>query len=524
MYLVAKTEDHSQSSLVNLFGEQPRFVHSLVDGVEVQIPFEQVQSGSIVVVQAGEMIPVDGRVLQGTAAVDQHMLTGEAQPLEKTAGDPVFNATVVLAGQLQVETTQTGPQTVAAQIGQILNQTSDFKTTLQSRAMVFIDQVSLPVLVVSAVTWATVGLDQALGVMFVYPGYRMLYLNPLSMLGHLHLASQKGILIKDGRSLELLDQVDTLVFDKTGTLTLEQPQLSQIHACQGFTPREVLQFAAIAERKQSHPLAQAILQAAQEQALELPPVDEASYQLGFGIKVKLNGQTIRVGSQRFLAQEGLTLPPEIEAAQTRCHQVGHTLVLVACDDKLMGGLELQVTIRPEAQTVIQQLKARGFKLVIISGDHPEPTRHLAASLGIDDYYAQVLPEAKVNLVTQLETQGQKVCFVGDGINDALALKKATCSVSLRGATTIATDTAQIVLMDANLSQLPHLFELAESYNKNIKVNFIISVAPSAVYIAGAYLFGWPMLTAMLIQQSTTLFALYNVIQPLLKEEEHKALP
>jgi len=188
----------------------------------------------------------------------------------------------------------------------------------------------------------------------------------------------------------------------------------------------------------------------------------------------------------------------------------------------MGGLELQATLRPEAQTVIQQLKARGFKLGIISGDHPEPTRHLAASLGIDDYYAQVLPEAKANLVTQLETQGQKVCFVGDGINDALALKKATCSVSLRGATTIATDTAQIVLMEANLSQLAHLFELAEGYDKNIKVNFIISVAPSAFYIAGAYLFGWPMLTAMLIQQSTTLFALYNVIQPLLKEEEHEA--
>lgn len=524
MYLVAKTEDHSQSSLVNLFGEQPRFVHSLLDGVELQIPLEEVQVGRILVVQAGEMIPVDGRVLQGTAVVDQHMLTGEAQPLEKTTGDLVFTATVVLAGQLQVETTQTGPQTVAAQVSQILSQTSDFKANLQSRAKVFIDQASLPTLMISAVTWATVGFNQALGVLYTYPGYPVLILNPLSMLGHLHLASQKGILIKDGRSLELLDQVDTFVFDKTGTLTLEQPQISQIHAWQGFTPLEVLQFAALAERKQSHPIAQAILQAAQEQALELPPVEEASYQLGFGIKVSLNGKMIRVGSQRFLAQEGLTLPPEIEAVQTRCHQVGHTLVLVACDTTLMGGLELQATIRPEAQTVIQQLKAQGFKLVIISGDHPEPTQYLAAFLGIESYYAQVLPEAKANLVAQLEAQGQKVCFVGDGINDALALKKATCSVSLRGATTIATDTAQIVLMEANLNQLVCLLELAKGYNKNIKVNFIISISYSALYITGAYLFGWPLLVAILIEQSTSLIGLYNVLQPLIKEEDYKDLP
>ncbi len=521
MYLIAKTEDHSRSSLVNLFGEQPRFVWRLVEGVEVRVPFEQVQIGDIVVVQAGEMIPVDGLIMQGTATIDQHMLTGEAQPVEKTIGDTALTATIILAGQLHIQVEKTGEQTVAAQITLILNQTTDYKQALQSRAMLFIDKMTLPVLGVSAITWGVIGLSQSLGVLFAYPGYRMIFLNPLSMLGYLHIASQKGILIKDGRSLEALDEIDTIVFDKTGTLTLDQPHVSHIHAYNGFSQAEVLHLAAMAEHKQSHPIAQAILQAAQEQAIELPAIAEASYQLGFGIQVNFNGQTIRVGSQRFMTQEGIAMVPELEAEQARCHAAGHSLVMVARDETLMGGIELQSTIRPEAQEIIHRLKARGLKLVIISGDHAAPTQHLAESLGIDSYYAQVLPEDKANLVTQLENLGHKVCFVGDGINDAIALKKATCSVSLRGATSIATDTAQIVLMDGDLDQLAHLFELAEAYNKNIHVNFLISVIPSAVYLGGAWLFSWPFATAILIQQSTTLLALYNIMRPLLNEKERE---
>ncbi len=522
-YLTVKTEDHSKRSLVHLFGEQPRFVWIWVDGVEVQIPFEQVEIGQIIMVQAGETIPVDGIITEGVAMIDQHLLTGEAQAIEKTVGESVFMATVMLSGRLQIRVERTGQHTVAAQVGQILNQTLDFKETLQSRAIVWIDQIALPLVALSGVTWAVLGLSPALGVLMAYPGYRLLFLNPLSMLGFLHIASEHGILVKDGRSLELLNEVDTIVFDKTGTLTLDQPHVSQIHAYNNFRPAELLRFAAIAEHKQSHPIAQAILQAAQAQNLELPPIDAANYQIGFGITVTFQGQTIRVGSQRFMAQEGIAMLPEFAAEQLRCHHLGHHLVMVACNETFMGALELQSTLRPEAQHVTQQLKARGFKLVIISGDHEAPTQYLAESLGIESYYAQVLPKDKATLVARLEAEGRKVCFVGDGINDAIALKKATSSISLRGATTIATDTAQIVLMDAHLEQLVQLFDLAKQYDQNIKFNFKAATIPNVVYIGGAYLFGWGFITALVIQQLSSLLALYNVMQPLLDEGKRKAI-
>lgn len=522
-YLTIKTEDHSKRSLVNLFGEQPRSVWVLVDGVELQLPFEKLHQGDTIIVHAGQMIPADGTIIQGTASIDQHMLTGEAQPVEKTVGEPVFNATVVLSGHLHIQVEHTGTDTVAAQVGNILNQTTDFKEVLQSRAQDIIDQVTLPTVIFSGITWAALGLSQALGVLMVYPGYRLLFLNPLSMLSFLHLSAQHGILIKDGRSLEQLTEIDTVVFDKTGTLTLEKPHVKRVHCCATWNENQVLQFAAAAEAKQSHPIAQAILEETQHRQLVGLPIEEADYKIGFGIQVNLNGQVVRVGSRRFMTQEAIVIPPAIQNEQDRCHEYGHSLVMVAVDDRLIGAIELEPTLRPEASTIIRQLKTRGLQMVIISGDHEAPTRHLAERVGIDRYFAEVLPEEKANLVEQLERQGRKVCFVGDGINDAIALKKATTSISLRGATTIATDTAQVVLMEGNLRELGRLFELAESYQHNIRVNFVATMAPTFLYIGGAYLFGWGFMTAIILQQGTSAVALLNVVRPLTNEPEPKSL-
>ncbi|MCP4711950.1 MAG: HAD-IC family P-type ATPase, partial [Planctomycetes bacterium] len=215
----------------------------------------------------------------------------------------------------------------------------------------------------------------------------------------------------------------TVVFDKTGTLTLEQPHVKQLFCCFTFSEDEVLQFAATAETKQSHPIAQAILKETSQRQLAFLPLEEADYKIGFGIQVKLNGQTIRVGSRRFMTQESITIPSNIQVEQDRCYEYGHSLVMVALDDVLIGAIELEPTIRPEVPHIIRQLKARGLKMAIISGDHDAPTRHLAERLGINHYFAEVLPAEKANLVEQLENQGRKICFVGDGINDAIALKK-----------------------------------------------------------------------------------------------------
>ncbi len=260
--LLLQTEDASRQSLTNLFGEQPRLVWRLVDGAEVATPFEAIQRGDVVVVNAGEMIPVDGRIVQGIASVDQQKLTGESQPVDKTPGDHVLAATLVLAGQLYIEVEKAGTETIAAQIGEILSRTADFKATIEARSQQIADKSVLPTLGAGLLALLTLNPIKAIATISANYSEILRIAGPLGMLNFLHLATENGILVKDGRSLELLTEIDTVVFDKTGTLTLEQPSVGQIHCCADLSADEVLVYAATAEYRQTHPIARAILQAA----------------------------------------------------------------------------------------------------------------------------------------------------------------------------------------------------------------------------------------------------------------------
>ena len=276
---------------------------------------------------------------------------------------------------------------------------------------------------------------------------------PISVLNFLQMTSQEGILIKDGRALELLSEVDTIVFDKTGTLTEEQPHVGAIYTCHSINENELLTYAAAAEYKQTHPIARAIQQEALNRELRLPEIEKTTYEIGYGLKVRLNEKVVLVGSKRFMEMSEITIPSEINAIQQQCNEHGYSLVYVALDGQLAGAIELHATIRPEAKHIISELRQRGFEIYIISGDHEKPTKKLAQEVGIEHYFAETLHENKATLIEALQKEGKAVCFVGDGINDSIALKKANVSVSLRGASTIATDTAQIVLMNENLTQL-----------------------------------------------------------------------
>lgn len=518
-YLVVKTEHRAKRHVAHLFGGQVRTVWLWVDGVEVETPFDKVQRGDMVVVQAGQMIPVDGMIAHGVATIDQQALTGEARPVEKGIGERVLASTVVLTGRLAIVVEQAGDATVAAQITHMLNQTTDFKEALRSRTEVWLNRMVLPLLGLSVLALPVAGVSGALAVFWYYPGFRMILFGPLSMLSYLQVAAQQGMLVKDGRALESLQDVDTVVFDKTGTLTLEQPTVSRIFCCNGVNEADILRYAAAAEAKQSHPIARAILQAAHDHQLDLPLLVDAEYKVGYGLKAQAAGRTTVVGSLRLMTLEGFALPPELIDQQAASHALGHSLVLVAIDGEVVGAIELQPTIRPEAHAVIQELHQRGLATVIISGDHDAPTRRLAAELGIDRYFAEVLPEDKANLVMQLQEEGHKVCFVGDGINDAIALKTANVAVSLRGATTIATDMAEIVLMDGALGQLPTLFALTDDFAANMRTNLLAATIPGVLGIAGTLLFGWGITTSVILSQVNIPVGIYNALQPLLAERK-----
>lgn len=520
--LLRHTESKAKKNLSNLFGTQPRSVWILTnEGLEIEIPFEQLQRDNIVLVSAGQTIAVDGVITTGFASIDQHKLTGESQPVEKGIGDSVLASTIILAGKIGIRIENTGPETVAMQIGHILDETTEFKNSLESRGEVIADKATVPTLGLSILCFPLFGYAAALTVLTNPFGSKIRLFSPASMLAFLNIASQHGILIKDGRSLELLNQVDTLVFDKTGTLTLEQPTVGQIHTYHGVCEDDVLSYAAAAEEGQTHPIAKAILAAANERHLTWPTIVDAKYEMGAGIQVDLSDRVIRIGSDKFMALNDIEVPNEIQDVQAYCHDHGHSLVFVAFDAKIVGVIELYATIRPEAKAVISNLRQRGMSMYIISGDHEAPTKSLAHELGIGHYFANTLPENKANLVTQLQEEGKSVCFVGDGINDSIALKTANISVSLRGATTIATDTAQIILMDGSLNSLEKMFNIAREFDRNMKSNFYISTVPTAICIGGIIIFHWGIVLGLMLAISSLFIGLLNAIRPLLKDQYTK---
>lgn len=490
----ALSEKESRSNLIDVFKLQPRVVWVRSNGVEVEIPFAQLQVGDTLVLHAGQVVPVDGSILVGVATFDQRMLTGEAQPVEKTSGDTVLAATLVVSGKVEVRVEKTGNATTAGQIGEILNRTAQSKLSMQVSILESVDRLALPTLAVGAASLPLVGITGAVNLLGANYTTATFISAPVLILKFLNKAARQGILLKDIVGLERISQVDTVLFDKTGTLTLEQPEVAQIHRLNDLTETDILTLAAAAEARQTHPIARAIQADADAHQLVLPTIEQAHYEIGYGIKVWLREPAlsdqptlVRVGSKRFMAMEGIALSNTVEDLVGRCQAQGHSLVLVALADQVVGGIELQPTVRPEAPQIIEQLRRRGVALYIVSGDHETPTRTLAETLGMTGYFANTLPAEKAELVARLQQEGRCVCFVGDGINDALAMRQAHVSISLRGATTVATDTAQIVLMDGDLTQLAALFALAQQFTRNLNLNFRTTAITSIVAVAGIFL-------------------------------------
>jgi heavy metal translocating P-type ATPase len=515
--LVERTESDSKRMLLNVFGKQPRFVWLEVDGAVVETALEKVRTGDIIVIHTGESAPVDGEVVDGMAMIDQHALTGESAPVEKTKGDQVFAGTTVIAGKARVAVTSAGSDTTAARLAQILNETSGHTLKAQSRGQELADRAVAPTLALGAVSLATRGAASAVAVINCDLGTGIRMAAPIAMLSSLTLAAQQGVLIKSGRALEAMSEVDTFLFDKTGTLTRERPEVGRILAFEDYDEDDLLSWAAAAENRFSHPIAKAILDRFERLDRPLPETDDTKYAVGYGVTVGVDGHVVRVGSGRFMKHEGIACRPEFDREIERVHDNGHSLIMVAVDGKLGGALELRAAERSEAQAVIAGLRARGAKhLAIISGDHDRATRRLAKRLGMDRYFAEVLPEEKARYVETLQKEGRKVCFIGDGVNDSIALKQANVSISLRGASSIATDTAQIVFMEDSLEKLLQVHDVATDLQRNTKRSWRMIVGANAICIVGAIFGNFGIMHSMVFNQIGGLAAVANGLLPLRK--------
>lgn len=485
--MLDRTTDESKKLLSQIFSSAPRFAWINKDGVDVQCPVEKLMPGDEIIVYPGEIVPVDGVIAFGDAMIDQHSLTGESAPVEKKAGDKVFASTMSIAGKIIVSVEEVGENTKASKIVQIIEQSVNHKTKVHSIGERLADKMVLPTLGLAAVGSAFTGFGGILAIVNCDYGTGIRISAPLAVLSSVANAAKNGILIKNSKALEDITKIDAVLFDKTGTLTHETPEVANIIKNNGyFDEKDILLFSAAAEQKFSHPIAKAILKKASESNLKLPKMDESKCKIGYGIEVGINGDIIKVGSIRYMNKEGIKIPSHVEDKLQSLHKVGGSAVMVAVNDYLAGALELRSSNRPEAVDIIQNLRKRGVKeIVLISGDHDAATRHVAETLGMDRHFSEVLPQDKANYVKLLQSEGKKVAFVGDGINDSVALSLSDVSISLRGASDIATDVADIVFMDGNLSKFDMLFDISRKMQRNISRSFAMIVIANTLGIAGA---------------------------------------
>ena len=477
-YFEARSRGQASAAIEKLLELGAKTAHRLRDGQVSDVPIDEVQVGDVLLVKPGEKIPTDGRIVSGSSSVDESMLTGESMPVTKDQGAEVFGATVNLSGAFQMEARKIGKETALAQIVRMVAEAQDNKAPIQRLADrvsgVFVPAV-LTVAFLTALGWYIVTGDLAQSVI---PAVAVLVIacpcslglaTPTAIMVGTGLGARRGILIKNGEALERAKQIDTVLFDKTGTLTEGKPTVNAVLASQGTAADEVLRVAASLEALSEHPLAQAIVNAAQAKGVSLqqPAVFESLS--GRGVRARLDGALIRVGSLRWIAEEGISLAPlqaEIAEQENRAQSV----IAVAREQDLLGCIAISDAVKADAKAAVDRLAAQGIHTVMITGDNRRTAEAIASQIGISQVFAEVLPEQKAEQVRRLQDQGRKVAFVGDGINDAPALAQADLGLAIGTGTDIAIEAGSIVLVKGSPLKVVEALGLSRVTFKTIRQN------------------------------------------------------
>lgn len=489
-WLLRVTQDRTSRRIAERFSEQVTTANRvrLIDGQEeiVETSVHELQVGDVVRVYTGQVVPIDGTIVAGTAMVDQQQLTGESRLLEFGAGEPILGSVLVRAGTIDIRVEETGADILAAKIERILEQTLDYRLVLDARAQTITDATVVPTLTVGAI--GTLLLNPVAGFDIVNSNHAntMRAAMSLGLLTYLDSANTPKLLIKDGRAVESLNFVDTVIFDKTGTLTYAQPTVRIVHAFADVTTEELLGVAAAMEMHQDHPVARAILQAAHDRATSPQVVNDLQFESGSGLQARWKDHNVALGSARLMRMQGVTINAEAQAIEEGVAAQGLSLVYLAIDGQLAGLIELEPQTRPGAAEVVATLQARGLDVVMLTGDSRAAAEYLAGQLGIRTVISEVLPQDKGRIVDEWQQAGRQVCFVGDGINDAVALKTARLSISMKSGTALAADVAQVILLDDDLQLLPALFRVANAYRIDLWLNAGIPMTATVASMIGVF--------------------------------------
>ncbi|MEX0431597.1 heavy metal translocating P-type ATPase [Spiribacter insolitus] len=527
-YLEQIARGRTSMAIRRLLGMQSHTARVVRDGDTVEVPIDEVATGDTVLVRPGERIPVDGEISEGQSRVDESMITGEPVPVAKNIGDRLVAGTVNGQGSLTARVTEVGSETVLAQIIDMVEQAQAEKPPIQQLADriagVFVPIVLLVALATGAI-WLTIGPDPVLAYAFVATVSVLLIACPCAMglatptavMVATGKGAENGMLLRRGAALESLARADTVVLDKTGTLTLGEPRLTDLEVASG-SEDEALALMAAVESHSEHPLGQAIVDAARRRGLSIPTATDFDAVTGFGVEARVDGRYVHIGAAHYMEWLGVDTR-NVQPSAERLMAQARTPLYAAVDGQLIGVAAVADPPRAESAQVIADLRDRGLKVAMVTGDQAATANALAERLGIDEVMAGVLPDGKAREVQRLQSEGRRVAFVGDGINDAPALARADVGIAIGTGTDVAIEAGDAVLMRADLNGLLDAVDLARRTHRTIQGNFVWAYGYNVLLIPVAagllYPFtGWllnPMAAAAAMSLSS-LFVLTNSLR------------
>ena len=484
-YIDSFTMEKSRRAIRELMDLAPKTARVRRGNEEIEVPVEEVKKGEVVVVRAGEKIPVEGIIISGSGSVSEAPITGEPFPVEKKEGDAVYAATINQMGLLFVRVLHTGKDTTYSRIIRLVEEAEAAKAPVQKVADKFATYFTPAIILIAAATYAITGeIRNAIAVIVVACPCSVAIATPLAVVASMGNAARKGIIIKGGRYLEALAKVDTLVVDKTGTLTLGDPVVTDIEGFGSTSREEVLALAASIEKYSEHPLAGAILKEASARALKVPEPDKSRVLPGMGIVASVHKQMTALGNRELMSQRGIEISGDVETYCRSREDEGKTALMLADSEKITGVICVADIIREGTVEAMDSLREMGFREpVMLTGDNPRTAGIVASHLGITKVMAGLLPEDKVEKIRQMVSEGKRVVMVGDGINDAPALALSHVGISMGAAgSDVAIEASDVALMRDEWRQVPQAIEIGRNTFAVIRQNLALGIVFNLVGI------------------------------------------
>ncbi len=480
--------DKGRATIVKLEESIPKKALVKRNGAELVVDLATLSLGEVVVVRDGERIPVDGSIVRGSALVNQGNITGETVSVEKSVGNRVFAGSVDESGLLEVSVERIGKETIFSKIIELVQEAESQKAPIQKISDKLATWLVEFAILFSIVTFAvTRNLISTISVIVVAGACGVAAGTPLAMVATMGNAAKRGVIVKGGTYIEEMNHIDTVVIDKTGTLTFGVPEVTDVTSVDRCDQRQLLQFAATAERHSNHPIANAIVEKATELGIMPNEHSTFSYTLGKGVEVESNGHNILVGNRTLLADKGITVSTQASVVASQRASEGKTVVYVAHSDKICGLIAIADRIRDESLTAIADLKRIGIRTIMLTGDNKVAAQIVANEVGIDEVYAELLPQDKVAIIKRLVAEGHKVAMVGDGINDAPALAHANVGIGMGAGTDVTIEEADIVLLTNDLQKISYIVKASKRAYGTVMQNFYGTITIDGIGVALAFL-------------------------------------